>query len=137
MVMTRDELATMKEWSNASKAGRRAAISAAGPFLDAVRRAQLQQTLLEDCRLSPTQADAVIKKISTGADDDDADPREVIQNALTDENLLGKSRVNRSFAGKVSGKMAAVVEAGLKERDDRIVAAGGPKRPGPGWTMNF
>lgn len=137
MSMTREERRDMKDKSDESKSDRRAAISAAGPFLDAVRRAQLQQALLEDCRLSPTLAEAVIKKISADADDDEADPREVIRNALTDEKLLGRRRINNDFASHVSRSMAKVVQAGLDARDQKIVAAGGPPRPGPGWTMAF
>jgi hypothetical protein len=131
MSMTREEHDFMKQVSNETKAERRAAISAAGPFLDAVRRAQLQRTLLDECRLSPTQADAVIGKISADADDDAADPQQVVVNAL---NPLIK---NKSFVSRVSLEMARVVQDGLDARDEKIVAAGGPKRPGPGWTMNI
>lgn len=137
MAMTREERDFMKQVSDESKEERRNAISAAGPFLDAVRRAQIESKLVNECLLTPTQAGKVLQVISDKANDDDANPQEVIQSALTDESLLGRSRVNKSFAARISSEMAKVVEAGLKERDERIVAAGGPKRPGPGFTLNF
>jgi hypothetical protein len=131
MAMTREERDFMKQVSDESKAERRAAISAAGPFLDAVRRAQLERTLTQECLLSPTVATKVIDQISTEADDDEANPEEVIRGVL-DPHIK-----NKRFVGRISGEMAKVVQDGLAERDQKIVAAGGPKRLGPGWTLNI
>ena len=137
--MTYAEQEQLEEISDQVKAERRTAIGKAGSFLTVIHRAELaNQMQAQQCPFSPTQIENVIDAIGRDASDDDADPVNVIRRTLASKSLLGRNRVvSTLFLDQLAPKMAEVVKAGLKQRDERIVAAGGPKRPDPPVARYF
>ena len=131
MGMTREERDFAKQVSDETKGDRRQAIAAAGPLFNAARQDTLERMLTNECRLEKPQVSTVMTAFAEAGSDDDADLKESVTNALSP--YVG----NKTFLKREATEIAKVIEAARDERDQKIVAAGGPARPKAGFVMNW